>query len=63
MPLSRRRAVAVFTARWVVTLAVLGGLAYGARQLFDTASLRGDQEASEDAVRSAHAAAESLRRS
>lgn len=55
VPLSRRRAAAVFVARWVVTLAVLGGLAYGARELFDTAQLRGDQEAADDAVRSATA--------
>lgn len=55
MPLSRRRAVAIFTARWVVTLAVLGGLAYGARQLFDTADRRGDREAADDAFRSATA--------
>jgi hypothetical protein len=42
----------VFAARWIVTLAVLGGLAYGARQLFDTADLRGQQEATDDAARS-----------
>lgn len=55
MPLSRRRAVAIFVARWVVTLAVLGGLVYGARQLFDTADLKGAQEAADDASRSAAA--------
>lgn len=47
-----RRAVAIFVVRWIVTLAVLGGLVYGARQLFDTARLRGAQEASDDAARS-----------
>ena len=38
--------------RGIVTLALLGGLAYGARQLFDTAKLRGRAEAAEDVARS-----------
>ena len=51
MPVARRPVV-IFVVRWVVTLALLGGLAYGVRQLFTTARLRGAQEAADDAARS-----------
>lgn len=38
--------------RWIVTLALLGGLLYGTRQLLDTAKRRGEAEAAEDVARS-----------
>ena len=47
-----RRAVAIFVMRWIVTLAMLVALVYGARQLFDTARQRGAQEAADDVRRS-----------
>jgi hypothetical protein len=49
-----RRDVAVFVLRWVVTLALLGAVVYGARRLFDEAEAKGAQEVVDDARRSAN---------
>lgn len=47
--------MAIFVLRWVVTLALVGALGYGARRLFDTAEAKGVQEVADDARRSAAA--------
>lgn len=41
-----------FGATWIVTIAILVGLGYGVRQLFDTADAVGAREVSEDIARS-----------